>query len=103
MVFTEFLDTLKLMALLQSWSGIYLTVPMEVLKDGESTSDGTGIWISTLLATLRLKPKHANMSQHVTWQRGHFFAMCAEISWGSCDLNCDLAFIMYLGVKRIYL
>merc|ERR1719181_754426 len=38
---------------MQSWSGMYRTVPMEVLKEGESTSEGTGMWISTLLATLR--------------------------------------------------
>lgn len=32
-------------------SGTYLTVPVFALKTGESTSGGTGIIISTLLAT----------------------------------------------------
>ena len=33
-----------------SLSGKYTTVPIDALKDGESTSLGTGIIISTLLA-----------------------------------------------------
>merc|ERR550537_2026763 len=38
---------------MQSLSGMYRTVPIDILKDGESTSEGTGTWISTLFATLR--------------------------------------------------
>merc|ERR1719229_1159225 len=38
---------------MQSRSGTYRTVPTEVLNEGESTSVGTGMWISTLLAALR--------------------------------------------------
>jgi hypothetical protein len=35
---------------MQLLSGIYLTVPVFVLKEGESTSIGTGMIISTLFA-----------------------------------------------------
>ncbi len=39
--------------MIQSLSGTYSTLPVEVLNDGESASAGTGMIISTLLAVER--------------------------------------------------
>ena len=70
---------------------------MDVLKDGESTSEGTGMWISTLFATLRLRARthfaKRLKASHISTES----AMEVQADWDPDDLNWDFALIMYLG------